>query len=85
MRDLKCPNCGSRELLDDGARTTCSYCRSTFARVPEDAPTSRTKISLEDDVVALLQKCIDDPENRTRYASLVLDIDPTNQVAQRYL
>ena len=44
-----------------------------------------TSVGVLDDVQRLLQKCEDDPSNRRRYASLILDIDPTNPKAQGYL
>jgi hypothetical protein len=33
----------------------------------------------------LLRKCQDDPLQAKRYASLVLDIDPSNKEAARYI
>ena len=51
----------------------------------ERDPPPRSVIDVESDIQALLQKCRDDPLNRTRYASLILDIDPTNREARSYL
>jgi hypothetical protein len=42
-------------------------------------------IEINADIQALLEKCKSDPNNRRRYASLILDIDPTNQQANQYL
>ena len=40
---------------------------------------------MDDDVERLLQKCRTDRRNARKYANLVLDIDPTNQEALKYL
>jgi ribosomal protein S18 acetylase RimI-like enzyme len=37
------------------------------------------------DIEALLQKCVDDPANRKRYADLVLNLDPSNKEALEFL
>ena len=51
----------------------------------ERDPPPRSVIDVESDIQALLQKCREDPLNRNRYASLILDIDPTNREARSYL
>jgi len=80
-----CSRCRSNELIEHGDYLVCAYCRSRFVMQAEDLPPVHTVIGLVDDVRALLDKCKDDPNNRHRYASLVLDIDPTNPEALRYL
>ena len=42
-------------------------------------------IAINDDVQRLLDKCKREPKNAKRYANLVLDIDPTNREALKYL
>ena len=42
-------------------------------------------VSLEDDVQQLLQKCKMNPANARRYANLILEIDPNNKEAMKYL
>jgi hypothetical protein len=44
-----------------------------------------TTIDVQADIKALLKKCSEDPVNRLRYAHLILDIDPSNCEAMRYL
>lgn len=85
MRLVVCTRCGSRELLEEGGYVVCAYCRSRFAPQADDLPRKQTVIGLDSDIQVLLQKCKDDPANRRRYASLILDIDPTNQEATNYL
>jgi hypothetical protein len=51
----------------------------------EDSLPKISTFSLTDDIKMLLQKCRDDPANARRYASLVLDIDPSNEEALHYL
>lgn len=85
MRQLQCPQCGSRDLVDAGNYTECLYCRTSFIPAAGDRPPPSSSIALDADIAALLQKCIDDPANRRRYASLILDLDPTNQQVRHYL
>ena len=42
-------------------------------------------ISLDDDISRLLSKCKEDPLNAKKYANLVLDIDPHNVEALKYV
>lgn len=86
MKSLECSRCGSTEFSEHIAGYfVCSYCQSRYVPPVTDLPVKETVIGLSSDLQALLQKCVDDPANRRRYASLVLDIDPTNQEAQKYL
>jgi hypothetical protein len=82
---VKCSRCGSRELAMEGGYVVCAYCRSTFSPQSGDLPQAETVISLSSDIESLLRKCQDDPTNRRRYANLILDIDPTNYEARKYL
>jgi len=84
MRPMSCTRCGSSELTERDGYAICDYCQSKYALDTVDALARSTTIGVTSDVEALLQKCIDDPYNRKRYASLILDIDPTNQEAIRY-
>jgi hypothetical protein len=85
MRLVVCTRCGSRELLEEGGYVVCVYCQSRFAPQADDLPRKETFIGLHSDIQVLLQKCKDDPANRRRYASLILDIDPSNEEATKYL
>jgi len=51
----------------------------------EDLAMKESTIAINDDISMLLSKCRDDPDNARRYASLILDIDPGNSEALRYL
>jgi len=44
-----------------------------------------TVVGVDSDIQMLLEKCREEPANRRRYASLILDMDPTNQEAAAYL
>ena len=52
---------------------------------PDDQAPKDSNIDLNSDVERLLDKCRTDPGNRRRYASLILDIDPTNAEAIQFL
>ena len=85
MKLMQCTRCGSKELTLEDGYAVCAYCQSRFAPQAGDLPAKVTHIGLDMDIRALLQKCMDDPSNRRRYASLILDLDPTNRDAAKYL
>ena len=85
MKLVECTRCGSKELFEENGYVVCAYCQSRFAPQADDVPQRDTVIGVQSDIQVLLQKCKDDPANRRRYASLILDIDPTNHEATEYL
>jgi hypothetical protein len=85
MRPSNCNRCGSTELSESGGFAICDFCRARFPLDTAELLARSTTIGVVSDVDALLQKCIEDPFNRKRYASLILDIDPTNTEALKYL
>jgi uncharacterized Zn finger protein (UPF0148 family) len=85
MKLIECTKCGSNELFDEKGYVVCAYCRLKFVPSPEDVSKKGAIISVYDDIQELLAKCTSDPENRRRYASLILDLDPTNTDVLRYL
>jgi DNA-directed RNA polymerase subunit RPC12/RpoP len=85
MKLISCTRCGSKDLDYESGYVTCAYCQSRFVEQGDDRPKVPTVVGLGSDVQMLLDKCQSDPANRQRYASLILDIDPTNQDAMRYL
>lgn len=85
MKLVQCSRCGSKDLFEESGLVVCSYCQSRFVPQVDDLPPAQTVIGLSSDIQALLQKCRDDPENSQRYANLILDLDPTNMHARRYL
>lgn len=80
MKPRVCTACGANELVRENGSFKCAYC-GTF-HVSEG---SRSNIALDDDIEALLQKCRENPSKARRYANLVLDIDPDNEEALRYV
>lgn len=78
-----CVNCGADSfIIKDGYRI-CKYCNT---RVKDDKPkANNSEISLQSDIDILLQKCKDEPARARKYAGLILDIDPTNKEARKYL
>jgi uncharacterized Zn finger protein (UPF0148 family) len=86
MKIIECSKCGSPELTEvEGGYVVCDFCQSRFVQQASDLPIKQAVIGVQSDVAALLEKCETDPRNRIRYASLVLDLDPTNQQALKYL
>ena len=81
MKSVACENCGGNSFREEGRYLICCYCDSRFLRQLETV----SRISLDDDVAMLLEKCQNDPKNARRYASLILDIDPTNIEAKKLL
>lgn len=85
MKEIRCRSCGSTELIKIGEILKCRYCGTEHKSSLTERSLKRTSISLNSDVEALLQKCKHDPKHAKRYANLILDIDPTNQEALKYL
>lgn len=79
-----CEKCGSHEFVQKNNLLVCKYCLTEYTIEPDDLAVRQTTIALDNDIINLLKKCQDDPANARRYASLVLDIDPNNSVAQSY-
>lgn len=85
VRMYSCTKCGASDYFERKGSRICSYCRSKFTIQTDDLVPVNSTIALEDDVLVLLQKCKEDPENTRRYASLALDIDPNNVEALKLL
>ncbi|WP_146192030.1 hypothetical protein [Bifidobacterium catulorum] len=85
LDQIVCSHCGSSEFIDRGDMQICAYCRSLFRRKAPYNEESGATIDVMEDVKLLLEKCRKDPSRASRYAGLVLDIDPTNQDALQYL
>ena len=87
MKRFDCECCGSNKFHTEGGYRICDFCGTRYQIEKKDIPVvpKTSNIALGDDVQILLQKCRTDPANARRYAGLVLDIDPTNQEAQRIL
>lgn len=85
MKIVACAQCGSIELEQHGGYMVCPYCGTRYKMDADDFTKKESNISLDADVRRLLEKCKTDPKRASLYAGLVLDIDPTNQEALRYL
>lgn len=101
MEALVCKNCGANALTRKNDYMYCPYCDSRFAITREERSSGlfgsnghhatlshsgvNSSITLDDDVVRLLEKCRSDPKRAPKYANLVLDIDPDNKEALKYL
>ena len=85
MKAVECKQCSSKELIEGNGYLVCVYCQSRFTVKIDEHPRKGVVIDVRSDIETLLKKCIEEPANRRRYASLVLDIDPTNTDAIKYL
>ena len=100
MEALVCKNCGANALTRRNNYMFCPYCDSRFAITREERGSGlfggshhitlshsdvNSSIALNDDIARLLKKCETDPRNARKYANLVLDIDPDNEDALKYL
>lgn len=94
METFICKMCGSTQYKLVDGYYTCEYCGAksivninqkgnTF--ISKSSPKTSSNISLSDDVEVLLRKCRTDRKNARKYANLVLDIDPDNEEALKYL
>ncbi|MDT2434268.1 hypothetical protein P7D98_19575 [Enterococcus avium] len=85
MEKFVCNNCGSNKLNQVEGYWVCEYCHSKFIINTQHIVKTQTKISLNEDIERLFELIIKDPSNTIRYANLILDIDPTNAEASKYL
>jgi len=85
MKIESCERCGGGEFIERDGYRICQYCNTKYLITSEDKARKESNISLDNDIKMLLQKCRDDPANARRYASLVLDMDPGNAEAVKYL
>lgn len=85
MKKIYCENCGADEFVEENGFQICRYCKSKFMIHQEGTPSKESKIALNEDVLRLLRLCQENPAKAEKYASLILDIDPTNSEAQKYL
>ena len=85
MKIVICERCGGVEFVDRDGFRICQYCNTKYLITSEDVTRRESSIALNNDIKMLLQKCKDDPANAPRYASLVLDMDPGNVEAVKYI
>lgn len=84
MRRFVCVNCGGNKSVQRNGYTYCTYCDTQYTMLAEELPYG-SGITLKEDIMRLLRKCESDPANAKRYANRILDIDPTNIEARKYL
>lgn len=83
MKVLKCQGCGSTDFYEENGYRICLYCGTKHLITREDKKEvpKESKIELNEDVQRLLQKWKEDPSRATKYAELILQIDPNNKQA----
>ena len=90
MKALICTSCGASKWKEEGEYRVCLHCGTKFEKTFEDRARIvvsgfQPSVERHDDVARLLQKCRSDPRNARKYANLILDIDPINEEALKYL
>ncbi len=85
MKLIKCSQCGSSKLVEEGGYMICQYCGTRFAMSRKELGVKGAGISMNADIEALLKKCRTDRKNAKKYANLILDLDPDNEEALKYL
>ena len=87
MLKLVCERCGNPNMTIKNGVAKCDFCG--FTLVPEKKTPGFNKtessIGLKSDIEILLEKCKKEPKNARRYANRILDIDPSNKEALKYL
>ena len=97
MKTLVCKSCSAKGLMIRGSYAVCPYCDSKFLLEREErsvlsggghysfASKGPSEISMDGDIERLLEKCRREPRNARKYANLILDMDPDNTEAMKYL
>ncbi|MBQ9986521.1 MAG: hypothetical protein IJP38_09500 [Oscillospiraceae bacterium] len=100
MNALACENCGATAIVRKNGYWICPYCDSHFVVAEGERKNgllgndhqsalshsgAESAIALDDDVQMLLNKCKTDSRNARKYANLILDIDPDNEEALKYI
>lgn len=85
MEAIKCGSCGASEWIEKDGLRKCAYCGTVYHLDENEKGSKQSNIALNDDVQRLLEKCKNEPRNAKKYANLILDIDPSNSEAKKYL
>ena len=85
MKIVYCERCGANEWTTQNGFRTCKYCGSKYQLTSDDVVVKESNIGVNSDVERLLKKCRLEPQNARKYANLILDIDPNNTEALKYL
>ena len=84
MNSAICERCGGDEFKIENGYKICKYCKSKYPMTSAERATN-SSIELNEDVQRLLRLCEENPDRASQYAGLILDIDPTNREALKYL
>ena len=79
-----CQNCGASSFVYKDGYKVCEFCGTRYELEGDEIKKS-SKISLKSDIDILLEKCKNEPTKAKMYANRILDIDPTNKEALKYL
>ena len=82
MEKIIFEQCGASDWIEKTDYRICKYCGTKYSK---QKTYSNEGISVLDDVERLLEKCRRNPYKAKKYAQLVLDIDPTNEEAKKYI
>ena len=89
MDILSCKKCGGNDFKIESGFRVCQYCKTKYEYLESGRQVANqgerivksSGISLDSDILQLLEKCHKDPKNARRYVNLILDIDPDNDEA----
>jgi len=85
MKSISCEKCGASSWDTSNGYRICRYCGTKFQLTSDDIAIKESYIALNSDVERLLNLCKTEPYNARKYANLILDIDPSNKEALKYL
>ncbi len=85
MNGIICSRCGANEWESRNGYRVCKFCGTVFQLESSDFSIKESNISVNSDVIELLKKCKAEPHKARIYANLILDIDPSNTEALKYL
>lgn len=85
MKRIVCENCGGNHFVEHVGYRFCAYCNTCYVIQGVDLPSGNSPMTINEDIANLLRKCHEDPAKAHRYANLILDIDPSNKEALKFL
>lgn len=85
MKMMYCERCGGDEFREENGYRVCRFCKTKYQLQREEMLVPESSISVNDDIQRLLNLCKENPANASKYAGLILDIDPTNREVMQYL
>ncbi len=85
MKSLSCEKCGASSWNTLNGYRICQYCGTKYQLTLDDIVIKKSHIAVNSDIERLLSLCKTEPYNAKKYANLILDIDPSNKEALKYL